>query len=1182
MCLENCRWLRGVVIALAIVLLLWSAQGTYGQSAAFATITGRALDPKGAAVLNADVTATNTETGITRTTKTTSDGLYRFDNLPPGIYNVAIEVGGFNKSEAKAVKLQVGEQRDVNFTLELAGQKQSVVVTSELPLIETTKTDTSVVIDDKAVADLPTTTAFQGIGGISNDYEGLATSAPGVRYDYTGLSFDIVGPGAINSRGITVNLDGGNISDQVVSSRDALGASVEEVKEFQVLENNYNAEYGQAGNVILNVITKSGTNAVHGDAHAYFRGRNLGASDFFYNQTACDPTLTSGGGSCDNKTDAGFPDSRAPFFKHEEGFTAGGPFVKDRLFWFTSLERAAQALPETLTPFGTSITTSSPTTELLWSGKVDAKLTDKHMLTVRYNVQRDITANVIVQTGPAIDPSSLTSFVAHDNVLNIGMVSTLTPHTVNEARFVWHRFLSLTADVSTLPEYHLPAAYLGADFCCPQGAFQQRFQYIDNFSWSHGTHTMKAGMNISHFPYQSVFQQYHFGQYASFSAGGCTNSNFPSANGQCPSQFTTGAGPGFVGAFDTIYGAYIQDTWQFRPTIVVNYGLRYDYEDGAFRGGTIPGNNGSCFQSNGLIPACGQDKNNWQPRLGVAWSPNYSSGMLHKLFGNSGKSVIRASGAVVTEMAYLNVALDSLNFDGKNLNTATISYPALQVTGGNQTGCFLPSGAVNPNPGNPQACAVLAAYPNAPNPNSLVPFTGGGSGGFGRIRPISPTIKNPNVYMGALTLQRQIGSSFTFSVGYQGVFGHGLFGETDTNLNQPVADPNHPGFFYMPATGGNDRPNPLFGAIRTNFSNRDSSYNSLVLTAQKRLSHHFEIQGSYIFSKTLGDGEDFFGLSEPANPFASLGLDRAVSQQDIRHLANFSFVADTNNLIGTPFVKQVVNNWTFSILGSLQSGRPYPVSTGDGVFSGSAFAALGNETNQRPNVCAAGSTIIGCAGAPAGALVSTNIGSIGQTNLTIGPAGVSACQAAGLSNCAALQTTFAPPINPSTGQSLASGNGPLDTYAGTPVDFQFFSGNLGRNAGLSQGLTRFDISLMKAFKIPNWESSSVELKLDVFNVFNHPLFIGNDSNDALNFILPPSLTASGGGPNPDFNCTSLCVNPFTGLYLGRNGQPLTLQDFRLGRVDQNLNPNVTNFKGLGNPAADVTPRIMQLGIRFRW
>jgi hypothetical protein len=135
----------------------------------------------------------------------------------------------------------------------------------------------------------------------------------------------LIGPGAVNDRGMLINMDGGNIIDQVVSTRDSFGASLEEVREFQVLTNNYNAEYGQAGSVILNVITKSGTNSVHGDGHFYARGRNLGASQFFYN--------------------LGNPTARAPFFKHEGGFVLGGPFVKDRTFWFVSLEKTHQGVP---------------------------------------------------------------------------------------------------------------------------------------------------------------------------------------------------------------------------------------------------------------------------------------------------------------------------------------------------------------------------------------------------------------------------------------------------------------------------------------------------------------------------------------------------------------------------------------------------------------------------------------------------------------------------------------------------------------------------------------------------------------------------------------------------------------------------------------------------------------------
>jgi hypothetical protein len=1119
-------WIASLVAVAVLVLL--PGNGAYGQSAAFAIFTGRALDPQGASVANATVTATNLGTSIVRTTQTTSDGLYRFENLPPGIYDVVIEARSFATAEATNVKLQVGERRDINFSLKLAGEKQSVTVTSEVPLIETTKTDVSTMIDEKDVANLPTTTSFESVGGVSNDFEGLAVSAPGVRYDYTSDSFDLVGPGNVNDRGITVNVDGGNIWDeaQILVARDALGASVEEVKEFQVLTNNYNAEYGQAGSIILNVITKSGTNDFHGDFHAYFRGRNLESSTYFYNLT--DPT------------------SRAPFFKHEYGFTAGGPFVKNRLFWFTSLEDTAQGAPVTSLPFGDIVTINQPVNELLWSAKVDANLTDKHLLTMRYNVQRDTSSNVLLNTPPGTtDPSGLVNSTIHDSGLNIGLISTLTSHTVNEARFFWHRFLLSTATVSALPAEALPNAYVGADFCCPQGDHQNRFQYIDNLSWTRGRHAFKFGVNISHFPIDSVFQQFHYGEYSNFAPGPCTNSFFPQAGGQCPSQFTIGLGPGGVSIADNIYGIYAQDTWQFRRNITVNYGLRYDKEDGAFTGGTVPDLQvpGGCLQSNGLIPACGSDNANWQPRLGIAWSPSFENGIGHWLFGDPGKSVIRAAGGRITEMVDLNVTVNSRIFDGNTLFTQSITAGSIGSDGvtGEQ---------------------VLKTYPNLPSASLLDLFKPVGY--YGRVRPISPTLKNPQVTMASLVYQRQIGSSFTYSIGYRGVFGHGLFGEKDTNFPTPIADPAHPGYFYMPGV-----PNPAFGPIREVFSDRESGYNALVMTAVKRMSHHVQFQGSYVWSHTLSDGEDFFGLSEPGNPLAPLSLENASAQNDVRNLVNFNFVADTNNLWQIPVVRTILNNWTFGMMSTLQSGRPFPVSTGDASFTGLNFTDLGSETMQRPNICTAGSSAPGCAGAPIGALVATNMGSISGTNLEVGPAGVATCVAAGLTNCAALQTTFAAPAGAST-------SGPVDSFTSTPVDFQYINGNLVRNAGQSLAIYRFDISLTKAIGIPKWNSASLELKMDVFNLFNHPGFIFNNSFDALNLLLLPTLTVNG-APNPKFDCTARCLNPFTGLYLGADGQPLTLANFHRATFNA-----AKNFNGLGGPAGEVTPRIIQLAIRFLW
>jgi len=1184
------------VFAIAVILLL-SANAVYGQGR-YATITGRALDPKGASVPDAKVTAMNVDTGIARTTTTTSDGIYRFEDLAPGTYDVTIEAASFAKAAAKGVKILVGESRDVNFNLELAGQKESVVVTSEIPLVETTKTDVSINIDDRDVANLPTTTAFAGLSGAANDWQGLAYAAPGMRTDYTGLSSEIIGPGAVNSRGIVHNIDGGDISDVSTSSRDSLGATVEEVKEFQVITNNYNAEYGQAGGVILNVITKSGTNSIHGDGHAYIRGRNMGASDFFYNQGfngathSANPLLDNRQGcpvsdfnSAGNITAiTGCP--RAHFYKHEYGFTAGGPFIKDRLFWFSSLEQVQQGSPQILTPFGTTVTVDSPTTEIIWSGKVDAKLTDKHTLTARFNKQRDLSDNLVVQTGPAVDASGLVSQFNHDHTLNVGMVSTPTSHTVNEARFFWHWERSGTPVKSNFPGQALPNAYVGADFCCPQAGLNNRFQYTDNFSWTHGSHTMKAGTLISHLAFDSLFTQYRLGRFENFVAGPCVDPPFPQGNGLCPTSFTVGVGAAFNHIPDTAYGLYVQDTWQLKRNLTMNYGLRYDIEVGAFTGGTINRtqnaalpNDSACFQRNNIVPACGSDHNNFQPRLGFAWSPNYDHGFLHTLFGASGRSVVRVSGAEITELAYLNVVLDSLNFDGVSLNTA-----------GADTSTAL-------------GRTILSQFPNFPSQvqlQGLLP-----PGFFGRVRPISPTIKNPEIHQGSLSITRQVGQSFVYSVGYTGVFGNGLFGETDTNFPTPIVDTAHTTtpsgapatYYYLP-----HRPDTRFKAKRTNFSNRTSSYNALVLTANKRLTHHVQFGSNYTYSKTLGTGEDFFGLSEPGNPLANLKLERAPVQQDIRHLANFTFVLDTEKLTGMRFASTVVNDWTFSFIGSIQSGRPYPVSTGSGAFSGSAFPALGSETNQRPNVCTAGSKLPGCAGAPVGSLVATNIASNAGSNLLISENGVAACNNPALvttaaqqvitpvlpaasANCGALRTTWLAPAG-------ASGSGPVDSFTGDPVDFQFLNGNLARNAGLTKGLTDFDISLLKAFRIPKRESMRVEIKMDVFNVFNHPNFIANDSNDNISSIGLASLTVPGTVPDPGnpggflpitnagFNCTASCVNPFSGLYLGANGAPLTLNVFRSGRADKNLLK--PNFASLGNPAADVQNRIIQLALRIRW
>src|SRR5262249_47899805 len=591
----------------------------YAQNAA--TITGQVVDSQGAVIANSTITATNVATGVGRTVKTTGSGDYTIPNLQPGRYNVKAEASKFAPSEFKGIVLNVGDSKDVNFNMTVGGATQTVEVTATAPLIETTKTEVSTEVNNLDLERLP---AFAGAGGAANDYAQLALTAPGVKLDTSTLTTDLIGPGSINNRANLYNVDGANITDQLVSGRDGLGASVDEIQEFQFLTNNYNAEFGQAGGLVINAVTKSGTNTVHGDGHMYFRGRNLTAASPFYNVGLLDSALPAGTAGPEGSVHCPAGNfvggqlvsidgcDRAHFNRKEGGFTLGGPFIKDHLFWFASYELSRQSLPLTLTPATGNVTVPQPTNNLLYSGKIDYKINSANTLSLRGNVERIFQDNLIVQTSQAITPDVLTTFSVHNLGFNLGLVSSITPTLVNEARFAFLRTINELPTKTTEPGViHTSQGFTsGANFCCPQGGLNKRYQYVDNLTWTHGKHTFKGGFNISYYPWFSLFQQFHFGQYR---ASGTTVLT--------PTQFVFATGPGEVTSKDNIYGFYFQDTWKITRKLTMNAGLRYDFEAGAFKGGTVKGPNGTCFQGNGIIPACSSDKNNFQPRLGFTYAP---------------------------------------------------------------------------------------------------------------------------------------------------------------------------------------------------------------------------------------------------------------------------------------------------------------------------------------------------------------------------------------------------------------------------------------------------------------------------------------------------------------------------------------------------------------------------------
>jgi hypothetical protein len=1087
---------RLAILCLLALVCCFLSLNLAAQSASTATIVGQVVDPQGAVVPGAKVTATNQATGVGRSTNTTSSGNYSIPNLAPGTYTVKVDAKGFAPGSVKNITLNVGDQRDLGFKLNIAGSTESVEVTTAAPLIETTKTDVSSSVTDLDMQRLPT---ISPVGGSVNDYAQLALTAPGVKQDTSGLTTDLIAPGSINNRGNLYNVDGANITDQLVSGRDSTGASVDEVQEFQVLTNNYNAEYGQATGLVMNVVTKSGSNGVHGEGHMYFRGRNLAASDPFYNNGFLDPTT-----GLVPATETRCPASavgtnnidgcaRAPFHRKEGGFTIGGPFIKDRLFWFTSYELSRQGLPLTLTPFGSATTVNQPVNNLLYSGKIDYKVSQNNTLSMRYAVDRFRSNNVIVQTGTNVTPDDLTASTVNNASFNVGFISSLTPTVVNEARFVFYRFVTSTTDNTTAPGIiHPDGTQSGADFCCPQGGLQKRYQYIDNLTWTHGKHTWKAGTNISYYPWNSLFPQFHFGQFTTNAAGTAATS------------FTFAIGPGEVTSKDNIYGFYGQDTWKLTDKLTVNYGLRWDYEAGAFKGGKIPGPNGTCFQGNGIIPACSSDKNNFQPRVGFTYSP-------------FAKTLIHAGFAETTMLAFNNVVLDSLNFDGTTLNTITTTDPL-----------------------------ILAAFPNAPNPALL---TGGVAcpPKCGRVRPIAANLKNPEMRMVNFGVEHEFTNTLKGEIQYIGQFGFGLFGERDTNAPTVNPDPAHPGFFFY-----GPRPDQVFGPIRTNENSRTSHYNGMVVSAQKRFSNHVQFNASYTWSHAITSSEDFFGISEPGD-FHNIRAELGPAYNDIRHAANMGVVLDSGRLVDNRFLGWVANNLGVSWVGQIQSGRPYPLSTGSSSFgNGSRFFGSGSETQQRPNVL------------PDGTISVAGIGSFDSSNANFGPNAVSACIAAGNppAQCSAIvPNTFLAPAG-------ADPNGPVDAFSGDVVDFKQANGNLERNAGLGSPFVKFDASLHKSFNMPKSENVKLELRFDAFNVLNHPNWTSFNSNDVLT-ILPLST---------DPNCTN--CQRLNGTFAGAQGQTLHIGDLRKGKISSNFLQPV--FGLLGDPASDDSPRRLQLSFHVRF
>ena len=936
----------------AAFCLLLSVGQAFAQSTVTGGIRGKVTDPQGAIVPNATVTATNVGTNKVETGETDSDGGFRFSNLQPGTYTVAINASGFGAFTQEKVVVEVGQVTTVDVPLSVGGQSASVEVTADAPVINTNDNSNSTNINQTSINELP-------INGRRASNFVLLT--PGVAPDG---AFGLISFRGISGLLNNSTVDGGDNNQAFFSEergRTRISASISQdaVREFQVNTSNYSAEFGRAAGGVVNTVTKSGTNDFHGSAFYYIRDNKLGARNAFSFQTISTPTGNQIIGLKPEDRRQQFGGSIGgplPFFNFGEG---GPVFIngKDKLFFFFSYDQQkrnfpAVAAPSSLTFFNltaaqnATLTTRGVTAAQRDAGfaflrgltgvvprkadqtlilpKIDWVINSKNTFSAVYNrLRAESPAGVQSQ---AVVNRGIASF-GDDKVtldtLNLRLNSTLTASIINEARFQYSRDLEqqfaqpAAPGEPTTANGFSPSVSVGGVFTFGKPNFldraaypdERRTQFADTVTVIQGKHTFKFGGDYNYVTdlLDNLFQNagaYSYSTVVDFlsdlafpATGGCFVGTTTTRT-KCYSSFGQGFGPTAFKFATRDYNFFVQDDYRVAPRLTLNFGLRYELQ-------SLP----DPQIANPLVARSSQfpsDKNNFGPRFGFAYS----------LDENSNSSLRGGYGI----------------YYGRIINS-TISNAITNtgVANGQRQVSLTPA-----SPGSPTFPNVLTAPPAA-------------GGSAGDIVVFSPDMQNPLIHQADLIFEQVIAKNTVVSASILASFGRNLPTFVDTNLNAPNASRTY-SFIGGPFAGQTltvplftgARPDTRFGRITEVRSTIESEYYAMVLQANRRLTDGLQFQASYTFSTARDNGQTsqtFSNPNVPLNPF-NLDLERATSNLDIPHRFVASAVYAPGTLFGvgknSSMGRAIFGGFSIAPIVTIQSGRPYSANT-----SGNAAGATG-------------------------------------------------------------------------------------------------------------------------------------------------------------------------------------------------------------------------------------------------
>ncbi len=891
------------------------AQYTVGR------VEGTIMDASDEGIVGATVTLRSVGTNARRTFVTAHDGFYVFFAVPPGDYEISAEAPDFAR---RTVSLQVVTNQTVTLNLNLPVGPQSTVVevvgTAPGPLDvsdsqrSTTRTEVEVVNLPSLGRNMISLVHLAAGVAPTNNPRGGSTFGGGGSYVL------VLGPqaGLFSANGGreasgSVQLDYTDANDWEFGGF-ALGMqsiTPDMLQEFKLLTSNFSAEYGVKSNAQVMMVTKSGTNNLHGSAYDFIQNDLFNARDYF-DQT-------------------GKP---SPIKSNVFGFTLGGPVIKDRSFLFGAYEgrvvrggaftsiatlptqsarsRATDPvvvdlmnrfLPLPTGPTGNkdvgTLTTQipSPIDAFQFVLKGDHHFTADHALSVRYFHS---TGSFVAR---APGQNSIPGFDTdiHSALRNVNITDSyvLSPRTVNELHLAYGfaSALSLPQQSLSSPRFQiLGLVNFGALPSNPAGRTYNVYQVSDVLSHVRGSHVLKTGVDIRKIQDNSLFAQnaqgvFTFATLNGFLAGQPTS--WTQLFGNTQRGFRTG-----------LYGFFFQDDWKATPTLTFNLGFRWEIQGALSEaqglssvldpkapgpiGTAGAGPLGSFRVGNSAVES---NPFNLAPRLGFAWNPR------------NGNFVVRGGYGVYWDSFTFESLTASRSVPPLNYNFSLACVPNLpcQISGTNSFVNLLNGSASILVQGNNQ----VGSFGNLTN--------------FGSITSVDPRLSNPYVQDFSLGIEYRFPKSYVFNLSYVGTKG--------THLTRLI--PLNP---VVPGTG--KRLDPRFDQVNFHDDGGSSIYHSLQAEVKKTFSHGLQFQGSYSWSKSIDDGSDFRPtIQANDNSFAqdafNLRGERAVSNFDIPHRLVVTGIWRTpffNNSRG--FVGKVLRGWSFQSVNTWQSGLPATVLSG--------------------------------------------------------------------------------------------------------------------------------------------------------------------------------------------------------------------------------------------------------------